>query len=74
MLNIGFRQIAVHCRGPIAFTVDQPQPPKLASQSSAAFASMVSNTGCNSPGELEMTLSTSEVAVCCSSASFRASL
>ena len=32
-----------------------------------AFSSMVWNTGSRSPGELEMTLSTSEVAVCCSS-------
>src|SRR5262245_36203656 len=32
---------------------------------------MAANTGCNSPGELEMTCSTSEVAVCCSSASER---
>src|SRR5262249_40900824 len=30
---------------------------------------MLSKTGCRLPGELEMTLSTSEVAVCCSSAS-----
>ena len=30
---------------------------------------MASNTGSSSPGELEMTFSTSEVAVCCSSAS-----
>jgi hypothetical protein len=34
-----------------------------------AFASMDWNTGSSSPGELEMTCSTSEVAVCCSSAS-----
>ena len=34
-----------------------------------AFASIASNTGSSSPGELEMTFSTSEVAVCCSSAS-----
>ena len=34
-----------------------------------AFSSMVWNTGSSSPGELEMTRSTSEVAVCCSSAS-----
>ena len=34
-----------------------------------AFASMAWNTGSSSPGELEMTCSTSEVAVCCSSAS-----
>ena len=34
-----------------------------------AFASIVWNTGVSSPGELEMTRSTSEVAVCCSNAS-----
>src|SRR5262249_26020446 len=33
-----------------------------------AFASMAWNTGSSSPGELEMTCSTSKVAVCCSSA------
>ena len=32
-----------------------------------AFASMTWNTGSSSPGELLMTFSTSEVAVCCSS-------
>ena len=32
-----------------------------------AFSSIVSNTGCKSPGDLEMTSSTSLVAVCCSS-------
>jgi hypothetical protein len=37
-----------------------------------AFASMASKTGSSSPGELLMTPSTSEVAVCCSSASARA--
>src|SRR5215831_19862230 len=36
-----------------------------------AFASMASKTGCKSPGEMEITRSTSEVAVCCSSASER---
>jgi hypothetical protein len=39
-----------------------------------AFSSIFSNTGLSSPGELEMTLSTSEVAVCCSSASDRSSV
>src|SRR5262249_23109808 len=43
----------------------------LASQRRVAFASMASKTGCNSPGELPMTPSTSEVAVCCSNASER---
>ena len=41
--------------------------PNLASQIRTAFASMASNTGSSSPGELLMTLSTSEVAVCCCS-------
>ena len=44
--------------------------PNLASQMRTAFASMVSNTGSSSPGELAMTLSTSAVAACCSRASF----
>ena len=43
--------------------------PNVASQMRTAFASMVSKTGSNSPGDVEMTCSTSEVAVCCSSAS-----
>jgi hypothetical protein len=43
--------------------------PNLAPQSCVAFASIVSNTGSSSPGDLLMTRSTSEVAVCCSSAS-----
>src|SRR5215472_7520019 len=45
--------------------------PNVASQMRTAFARMVWNTGSKSPGELEMTRSTSEVAVCCSSASER---
>ena len=40
---------------------------ELASQMRIAFSSMAWNTGSNSPGELEITLSTSAVAVCCSS-------
>ena len=39
--------------------------PNLASQMRVAFASMASNTGCRSPGELRDDLSTCEVAVCC---------
>src|ERR1039458_9419535 len=39
-----------------------------------AFSSIALNTGSSSPGELEMTLNTSEVAVCCSSASSRSRL
>ena len=45
--------------------------PNLAPHMRTAFASIVSNTGSSSPGELDMTCSTSEVAVCCSSASAR---
>ena len=48
--------------------------PKLASQIRVAFSSMAWNTGSSSPGELLMTCSTSEVAVCCSSASLRSSV
>jgi len=43
--------------------------PKLAAQIWVAFARIDWNTGSSTPGELEMTRSTSEVAVCCSSAS-----
>ena len=45
--------------------------PNLASQIRVAFASMAAKTGCRSPGELEMTRSTSAVAFCCSRASSR---
>ena len=47
---------------------------ELASQMRTAFSSMVANTGCRSPGELLMTWSTSDVAVCCSSASVRSAV
>ena len=43
--------------------------PNLAPQSCIAFASIASNTGSSSPEEIEMTCSTADVAVCCSSAS-----
>src|SRR5262249_59836522 len=38
--------------------------PNFASQIRTAFASMAWNTGSSSPGELEITLNTSDVAVC----------
>src|SRR5215510_9334557 len=44
--------------------------PNLASQMRTAFSSMALNTGSSWPGERLMTCSTSEVAVCCSRASF----
>ena len=40
--------------------------PKPASQMLTAFSNMVSNTGSSSPGELLITCSTCDVAVCCS--------
>src|SRR5262249_3426183 len=43
--------------------------PYLAPQIRTAFRSIASNTGLSSPGELEITCRTSELAVCCSSAS-----
>ena len=39
--------------------------PNCAPQTCTAFASTASNTGPSSPDEVEMTCSTSEVAVCC---------
>ena len=45
--------------------------PSFASQIRVALPNIAANTGSRSPGELEMTWSTSEVAVCCSSASVR---
>ena len=48
--------------------------PNFASQMRVAFDNMASNTGSSSPGELEMTRSTSEVAVCCSRDSERSSV
>ena len=48
--------------------------PKPASQMRVAFSSIALNTGFSSPGELEMTFSTSLVAVCCSSNSERSSV
>jgi hypothetical protein len=46
--------------------------PKWAAQMRVAFCRIVWNTGSNSPGEVEMTWSTSDVAVFCPSASLRA--
>ena len=48
--------------------------PNLASQMRTAFSSMAANTGCKITGELQMTWSTSDVAVCCSSASVRSAV
>jgi hypothetical protein len=54
--------------------IGQDASGSIASQMRTAFASMVENTGSSSPGEPEMTCSTSEVAVCCSKASLRSSV
>ena len=48
--------------------------PNEASQIREAFASMDLKTGSNSPGEPDMTFSTSDVAVCCSSDSLKSSV
>ena len=48
--------------------------PNVASQMRTAFASMISKTGSNSPDDVEMTCSTCDDAVCCSSASLRSSV
>ena len=48
--------------------------PKLASQIRTAFCSMAWKTGSNSPGELEITRRTSEVAVCCSKDSLKSAV
>src|SRR5262245_49418186 len=45
--------------------------PNLPSQMRVAFSSMARKTGSRSPGDVEMTLSTSAAAVCCFSASER---
>ena len=48
--------------------------PNFASQIRTAFSSIAWNTGSSSPGELEMTLNTSDVAVCCSSNSLKSAV
>jgi hypothetical protein len=62
------------CRGsarqrvmPEPVSLGQQQVAELGIANARAFARSDSKTGCSSPGELEMTLSTSEVAVCCCS-------
>src|SRR5262249_21155978 len=46
--------------------------PKLASQIRVAFSNIVLKTGSSLPGDLEMPFSPSDVAFCCSRASFNA--
>src|SRR5262245_39871458 len=74
--SIGLRRRAsTNVGGPCTATARNASPsnrnstPNVASQMRVAFASMVSNTGCRSPGEAEMICSTSDVAVCRSNAS-----
>ena len=54
--------------------VAQKQIANCVSQMRVARSKIASNTGWSSPGELEITCSTSEVAVCCSSASERSAV
>ena len=64
------------CGAPCIATTRRASPshrfrtPNSASQMRRAFSSIAWNTGSSSPGELLMTRSTSDVAVCCSSVSF----
>src|SRR5262249_30144900 len=69
LLDICGPQRTVECSVAETISFFEPHSAVAASQSRVAFVRMASNTGCRSPGELEMTRSTSEVAVCCSSAS-----
>ena len=64
----------VHRNDAQCLSLAEMQVAELASQRRVAFSSMDWNTGSSSPGELLMTCSTSEVAVCCSSASLRSSV
>ena len=48
--------------------------PNLAPQMRVAFSSIASKTRSSTPGDVEMTLNTSDVAVCCSNASLRSSV
>ena len=69
-----FDQMSVPRQVEIAGRHTATKTPNLASQIRVAFSSIALNTGSSSPGELEMTCSTSEVAVCCSSDSVRSSV
>ena len=51
----------------ISVSIVQEQNAELGPAERVALARTASKTGVNSPGELLMTRSTSEVAVCCSS-------
>jgi hypothetical protein len=50
------RCITPHRDGIHLFAIERPHVAWVASQSRAAFASMVFEHGCKSPGELDMTL------------------
>ena len=53
------------------FSLTKEKIAKLRFADVRALANIAANTGSSSPGEPEMTCSTSEVAVCCSNASLR---
>ncbi len=75
--NIGSRSICwSSAAGALYLATLRRSPPSRkisdavsASHRRVAFSTMVLKTGSSSPGELEMTPSTSDVAVCCSNAS-----
>ena len=68
LLDIGRRQ-AVHRDRAETVALGKPQNAELGAADARGIVQHGLNTGSSSPGELEMTRSTSEVAVCCSSAS-----
>ena len=58
----------MHCDSPKGISFASIQNAELGLAMRRAFSSIAWNTGSSSPGELLMTCSTSDVAVCCSSA------
>ena len=58
----------MHRRAAKRIALAKQQLAELGPAERVAFASIVSNTGFRSPDELEITRSTSDVAVCCCSA------
>jgi hypothetical protein len=61
-------------RAPKCIALAEPHDTVTRRASRAALASIAAKTGSSSPGDELMTLSTSEVAVCCSSDSVRSAV
>src|SRR5262249_17109548 len=65
---------AVHGNDTQRIALAQIESAELGLANPHRFARMISNTGCRLPDELDITCSTSDVAVCCSSASLKSSV